>query len=64
VSKEVLDQILNLLTGLSSKEVGTIHKRTRPIQKKLSPTEAARSRQEKYRQDIRNGEVLHHKTVY
>ncbi|MBA7692710.1 hypothetical protein ES703_101277 [subsurface metagenome] len=63
MAKEVLEQVLGLLNGLTGKEIGTVHSKTRPRKAKLSLIETTRRRQIQYRQDIRSGKALRSEIV-
>ena len=58
MSKEVLQQVLGLLTGLTEKETKTVHSKTKPRRVKLSSIQETRVRQSEYRRDMRSGELL------
>lgn len=58
MAKEVLDQVLGLLNGLTEKEIAKVHRRTKPKKNRLSPIEIVRNRQSHYKQDLRSGKAL------
>lgn len=63
MSKEVLDQIFGLLTGLTDKEIAKVHSKTRTKGVRLSPVEAQRSRLGTYKVGLRTGQLLYGKRV-
>ena len=63
ISQEVLQQVLGLLNGLTEKEIGKVHSKTKPTKVKLSPIEEQRLRQGSYKTGLRTGENLYGKRV-
>lgn len=63
MAKEILEQVLGLLTGLSDKEIIKVHKKTRPRRIRLTPIEETRSRQTQYKRDLTSGKALYGEKV-
>lgn len=63
ISKEILEQILGLLNGLTEKEIAKLHRKTRSKKVKLSAVEEQRLRQGSYKVGLRTGELLYGKRV-
>jgi len=63
VGKEVLQQVLGLLTGLSDKEIAKVHSKTKPRKVKLTPFQETKLRQTQYKSRLKTGELLFGKKV-
>ena len=63
MSKEVLQQVLGLLNGLTEKEIAKVHHKTKPKKVDLSPAETTRVRQGSYKTGLRTGRLLFGKEV-